>query len=927
MTACVDKDDVDDDNDGILDTEEGTDDLDNDGIINSLDPDTDGDGCKDVIEAGFTDTNDDGMLGPNASPAVDNTGKVTGQGGYTTPSAVDGDANGTKDYKEVGAVAQITLHPVDALREVNDAVTFTVTATTTGSLAYQWQKQEIGGAWENLSNGGAYSNVTTNAMQISPIAQNMSLVKYKAIVSTSAFLCDSDLTSNEAVLTVKEDTDDDGVSNDSDLDDDNDGILDADENSGGNSDIDSDGTPNNLDIDADGDGCNDVIEAGFVDGDNNGILGTDPVVVNNFGIVTDWAGKTAANGYTAAKDLDANGVKDYKEAGGKVTSITNPASITISDKRNVSFTVASVALGGVSTQWQESSDNGQNWSNLVNSAPYGGVTTNTLQITNATLALSGNQYRALLSTSSYVCDQDTASVGAILTVLPDKDEDNVQDIYDLDDDNDGILDTEEGFGDLDLDGIPNLFDLDSDGDNCFDAVEAGFADPDNNGILGSGTSVGNVGTDVIVDAQGRVIKNNDNSNVTGYATPQDLDANNTKDYLEKGSQAQITVQPVNKTVLESNSVSLTVTGTSNAYISYKWQRSTTDCNTWSDITESPALMITGVLKGDRNGSSWPRIVELFAVRDIPNLAAYGLDIAQDGANSTQPDNALGANGWNSMTPANPAMTLQKGQYLLVEYSNWANGQHNYEFFGDQIPASSVDHKFFRFHKTNQMSGDDPVVLYKRPDPNSNSGWAQIDIFGVNNQDGTGQPWEYTEGWAYRKNGRTSSTVFSLNDWKMCNGCVDGMSLNSAAANPYPIMTFRNPQEFAGPNTNTLTINNVPFTMNQNKYRVILSTPSFACGNDVASTCATLTVSQDSDRDNDGVGDSQDLDADNDGILNTVEGTGDTDGDGQPDYLDLDSDNDGCNDVLEAGFTDSDNDGFLGLSAGNPTELLWISMVW
>ena len=695
-----DKDDLDDDNDGILDSEEGSEDLDNDGIINSLDPDSDGDGCKDVIEAGFTDANDDGMLGPDASPNVDNSGKVTGQGGYTTPSAVDGDSNGTKDYKEVGAVAQITTQPSDALREVNDDVTFTVTATTTGSLSYQWQKKEVGGAWQDLSNGGPYSNVTTNSMKIDPIAQNMSLTKYRAIVRTSAFLCDTDLNSSEVTLTVKEDTDDDGVSNDSDLDDDNDGILDTDENSGGSSDIDNDGIPNSLDLDSDGDGCLDVTEAGFIDGDANGVLGSNPVVVNQFGLVTDWAGKTGASGYTDEADGDANGTKDYKEAGGKVTSITNPNSIIVSDKRNVTFTVAANAPGGIAYRWQESTNNGQSWSTLFDGGKYSGTLTNTMQITDATLAFSGNQYRALLITSSYVCDQDTTSAGALLTVLPDNDEDNVQDIYDLDDDNDGILDTEEGMDDIDLDGIPNQFDLDSDGDGCKDVIEAGLTDPDNNGILGTGTSVGNAGTDVKVDPNnGKVIKNQDNSNVAGYNTPQDLDSNNKKDFLDKGSQVQINSQPVNKTVLESNDAVLSVTGSSLANISYKWQQSTTDCNTWSDIVETPALMITGVLDGNRNGSNWPRMVELYAVRDIPNLAAYGLDIAQNGANSTAPDAALGASNWNSMSPSNPAMTLQKGQYLLVEYSNWSNGNHNYEYFEDKIPSSSANHKFFRFYRT------------------------------------------------------------------------------------------------------------------------------------------------------------------------------------------------------------------------------------
>ena len=39
----------DDDNDGILDTVEGTGDTDNDGIIDSLDLDSDNDGCFDTV--------------------------------------------------------------------------------------------------------------------------------------------------------------------------------------------------------------------------------------------------------------------------------------------------------------------------------------------------------------------------------------------------------------------------------------------------------------------------------------------------------------------------------------------------------------------------------------------------------------------------------------------------------------------------------------------------------------------------------------------------------------------------------------------------------------------------------------------------------------------------------------------------------------
>ncbi|MFN0729226.1 T9SS type A sorting domain-containing protein [Polaribacter gochangensis] len=57
-----------------------------------------------------------------------------------------------------------------------------------------------------------------------------------------------------------------------------------------------------------------------------------------------------------------------------------------------------------------------------------------------------------------------------------------------------------------------------------------------------------------------------------------------------------------------------------------------------------------------------------------------------------------------------------------------------------------------------------------------------------------------------------------------------------------------------------------------------------------------------DNDNDGVIDSIDLDDDNDGILDSVEGNGDSDGDGIKDSFDIDSDNDGIPDNIEAQAT-------------------------
>ena len=63
--GILDATDLDDDNDGILDSMErdGLSDTDGDGIADSLESYSDNDGCPDVREAGFTDTNNDGILG------------------------------------------------------------------------------------------------------------------------------------------------------------------------------------------------------------------------------------------------------------------------------------------------------------------------------------------------------------------------------------------------------------------------------------------------------------------------------------------------------------------------------------------------------------------------------------------------------------------------------------------------------------------------------------------------------------------------------------------------------------------------------------------------------------------------------------------------------------------------------------------------
>ena len=73
-------------------------DSDNDGIHDSQELDSDNDGCFDSSEAGFTDGDNDGILG-NSPATQDLNGKVSsGVDGYTTPQ--DLDSNTILDYKD-----------------------------------------------------------------------------------------------------------------------------------------------------------------------------------------------------------------------------------------------------------------------------------------------------------------------------------------------------------------------------------------------------------------------------------------------------------------------------------------------------------------------------------------------------------------------------------------------------------------------------------------------------------------------------------------------------------------------------------------------------------------------------------------------------------------------------------------------------------
>jgi sugar lactone lactonase YvrE len=118
------------------------------------------------------------------------------------------------------------------------------------------------------------------------------------------------------------------------------------------------------------------------------------------------ATNTAGTATSAAATLTVN----------VVPAVTNqPASATVGYGSDASFTVAAAGVPTPALQWQESRDGGQTWSDLPASAPYSGVASATLVLTQPTVAMRGYQYRCKLSSSagSVLSDPVVLTVNAV----------------------------------------------------------------------------------------------------------------------------------------------------------------------------------------------------------------------------------------------------------------------------------------------------------------------------------------------------------------------------------------------------------------------------------------------------------------------------------------------------------------------------------
>ncbi|MCD8445579.1 choice-of-anchor L domain-containing protein, partial [Tenacibaculum finnmarkense] len=171
------------------------------------------------------------------------------------------------------------------------------------------------------------------------------------------------------------------------------------------------------------------------------------------------------------------------------------------------------------------------------------------------------------------CSESTVTI----IVLPDNDLDGLKDGVDLDDDNDGILDTVEGNSDTDNDGIKDSFDTDSDNDGCPDASEAknkittGLVELKFNGS--NGGSALNLGEDIDVDGVPKVV-NGSQETTTFVTNATTLIVNtapvNHSEVFGETASFKVNVTANTATSYVSGLPSYVSSGNANSGIEYQW---------------------------------------------------------------------------------------------------------------------------------------------------------------------------------------------------------------------------------------------------------------------------------------------------------------------------------------------------------------------
>ena len=156
-------------------------------------------------------------------------------------------------------------------------------------------------------------------------------------------------------------------------------------------------------------------------------------------------------------------------------------------------------------------------------------------------------------------------------------------------------------------------------------------------------------------------------------------------------------------------------------------------------------------------SSSGKAIHLYADQPINDLSIYGLGIANNGG------------GTDGQEYTFPNVSVNSGDHILIcrdslQLSNYLSTDC-FAKFSLVIENGTVN-----------QNGDDAVELFKNG--------SVLETFGDPNVDGTGEPWEYTDSWAYKD---------TSGNWIYGGvGCTSGFSTSDSSSCPYPLCDYSTP---------------------------------------------------------------------------------------------------------------------------------------
>ena len=171
-----------------------------------------------------------------------------------------------------------------------------------------------------------------------------------------------------------------------------------------------------------------------------------------------------------------------------------------------------------------------------------------------------------------------------------------------------------------------------------------------------------------------------------------------------------------------------------------------------------SLVLTAVFDGPLGGGT-PKGVEIYVIQDIADLSLFGVGSANNGGGSAGQEFTF------------PAVSATAGDFIYV--ASEATEFTNFFGFAPNYTDGSMG-----------INGDDAIELFENG--------VVIDTFGDINVDGSGEAWEYTDGWAYRNSDTGPDGGFVIANWTFSGtDALDGETTNASAVTPVPVGTYSN----------------------------------------------------------------------------------------------------------------------------------------